>query len=473
MPKVITRYAPSPTGSPHVGNIHSAIFAYLWARHNKGKFLLRIEDTDRERLVPKSLEYIEESLDWLGLEYDGEKKCQSDHRKVHFEYANKLWAEGKAYKCFCSKERLDELREKQQKMKMPPGYDKHCRNLSKEEVLEKEKKGEKYVIRFAMPEVGKARWNDLIRGVMEIDFSVSDDPVIIKSDGWPTYHLASVIDDHESNVTDIIRGEEWIPSTPKHIALYGAFGWKIPAFAHIPHINGPDGSKLSKRHGDTAILDYRDEGYLPEAMMNFLAILGWNDGTEKEIFSKEELIKSFDIKKIGKSPAVFDVKKLGWINGQYIRKLSDNEIIVKVEELYPKEKILGLSYFDRIIAIEKTRLSKLSDILEGTGYFLTQPKYNPKILIFKKSDKEDTKKGIEAFIKKADSLNLDKYGISEYEDLLKEIVDNENLSNGDVFWPVRVALSGKEMSPSPAELLWVFGKEEALKRLGYADKVLS
>lgn len=465
MTKVVTRFAPSPTGNPHVGNIHVAIFSYLLAKHEKGNFLLRIEDTDRERLVPESLKQIEESLSWLGIEYDGEKIFQSDRREIHQKYAEQLLSIGKAYKCFCSKERLDKLRIEQQKKKLPPGYDRHCRNLTPNEILDKEKEGNKYVIRFAMPKSKKAVWDDVTRGRMEIDYSVSDDPIILKSDGWPTYHLASVVDDNEMKVTDVIRGEEWIPSTPKHIALYEAFEWVIPRFAHVPHINGTGGKKLSKRDGDTAILDYRDKGYLPEAMFNFLALLGWNEGNDKEVYTRDELIKSFSIKRIGKSPAVFDAQKLDWINGQYIRGLSDKELVEKIKELYPKEKITMLSNFEKIVTIEKTRLSRLSDMLSETEYFITPQKYNQELLVFKKSNMADTKKGLTLSLEIFENINWKNMTAEDFEKTLAKIVENNSLSNGDVFWPVRVALSGLEKSPSPAELLWVFGKKESFVRI--------
>lgn len=467
MKKTITRFAPSPTGKPHVGNIRTAIFAYLWARHNDGSFLLRIEDTDRERLDPDSQKYIEESLAWLGLDYDEEIIFQSDRREVHQDFASNLVDEGRAYKCFCSKERLEKLREDQTKKKLPPGYDGLCRELTQEEV--KKNEGKPYVIRLKMPRSGKAIWNDGIRGKMTIDYKISDDPVIIKSDGWPTYHLASVIDDHEQEVTDVIRGEEWISSTPKHLALYSALNWKAPRFNHMPHINGPDGSKLSKRHGDTAILDYREKGYLPEAMFNFLALLGWNDGTEKEIFERDELIKFFEIERIGKSPAVFDIDKLSWMNGQYIRASQITKLKKQITNLYPKEKIVTSDNFDKVLEVEKSRLSKLSDILEKTEYYITPPKYKAELLVFKKSTRSDTLRGLN-FV----SASLEKDGwtdtVEGLNDLLSKIVENNNLNNGDVFWPVRVALSGEEKSASPPELLWVIGREESLSRIKTAIK---
>lgn len=466
--KIVTRYAPSPTGNPHIGNIRTALFAYLYAKHNSGNFYLRIEDTDRNRFVPESIEYIEESLKWLGIEYDGEKVFQSDRLPIYAKVAEKLVNEGLAYKCFCTPERLDKLRKEQEANKQAPGYDRCCANLTKSEVKEKEEAGLPFVVRFKMPDSGKAKWNDLVRGAIEIEYSTQDDPIILKSDGWPTYHLANIVDDKEMGVTDVVRGEEWIPSTPKHIAIYEALEWKVPQFAHLPVILGNDKSKLSKRHGDTAILDYKEKGYLPEAMLNFLALLGWNPGTTKEIFTRDELIKEFDIKRVQKAPAVFDIEKLNWLNGQYIKSTQNSKLKSQIQEILPELEVLKSKIFDRVLEVEKTRLSTLADITKETDYYLEVPNYKSDLLIFKKSTKEDSKRGLEeaaAALRSIDIAKWQEMTIDEFNAVLEKAVKDLGLSNGDVFWPVRVALSGKEKSPSPAELLWVFGKEESLKRL--------
>lgn len=462
MSKTVTRYAPSPTGNPHVGNIRSALFNFLYAKSKKGKFLLRIEDTDRVRFVPESVKYIEESLVWLGIEYDEEMIYQSKRLKAYKEHAEKLVGEKKAYKCFCSPERLEKLRNEQAKKKLPPAYDGKCRDLSEEEL--KKNEGKPYVIRFMMPKEGVAKWNDLVRGEVRIEYGTQDDPVIIKSDGWPTYNFANVIDDHDMGITDVIRGEEFIPSTPKHIAMYEALGWSIPNFAHLPLILGPDKSKLAKRHGDTAILDYKEKGYLPEAMVNFLSFLGWNPGTEDEVFSIEKLIKEFNMSKVQKSPAVFNIEKLNWYNKQHIHKLTDKELTEKLKEYAKGKPITKLSNFEKIVSVEKSRLTTLSDILSDTDYYISAPKYDAKILVFRKSTKEKTKEGMEKALETLESLK--KWEPADaIEKALEDTVVKSNLTNGDVFWPVRAALSGKEKSPSPAELLWVLGKEESLKRI--------
>lgn len=468
-----TRFAPSPTGSIHIGGIRTALFSYLWAKHNNGQFLLRIEDTDRERLVEGATKEIEEALRWLGLNYDEEVIFQSERRKVHYKYAQKLIDIGVAYKCFCTKERLEKLRQDQENKKIPTGYDRHCRNLTKEEIAKYEEQNKPFVIRLAMPTQGKAEWDDAIRGKMSIDYALSDDQILVKSNGWPTYFLASVVDDHESKITDVIRGEEWLPSTPKIIFLYQSFGWQIPRLAHMPVIVGPSGKKLSKRDGDTAALDYRKKGYLPEALINFLVLLGWNPKTNQEFFEINELIKLFDLKDINKAPTIFDIKKLDWMNGHYIRKLDNKRLTEEIKNLLPNLKLLKLANWEKIIEVEKTRLVRLIDIDQNTDFYLNSPKINEKELIFKKSTKESTRKGLETSFETLSKISdWGNLKVEDFNNVLSKIVGDNNLSNGDVFWPVRYALSGLEKSPSPGELLWVLGKEESLKRIKTAIKLL-
>ncbi len=471
---VKTRFAPSPTGKPHVGNIRTAIFDYLYAKSQKGQFILRIEDTDRERMVPEAVKYIEESLSWLGLKWNDEEKVhQSDRLKIYNEYTEKLLKEGKAYKCFCTKERLAELREEQIKSKQPPGYDACCRKLTKEDVEKLEKEGKTSVIRFRIPEKpGEITWNDTIRGKVTIRTDIQDDFIILKSDGYPTYHLASVVDDHLMDITTVIRAEEWIPSTPKHILLYQSLGWEHPKFAHMPHIVGKDRSKLSKRHGDTAIMDYRENGYLADTMLNFLALLGWNPGTTQEIFSKEELEKTFDLKKVGKSPAVFDIEKLNWINGEKIRAMKVKDLMKKVEDFdsdFLKGKDTAL--VERALTVMQTRMVTLKDFTENSNFFFNDIKYSPKLLIFGKSTHDATLHGLKSVLKALESQKTITSGDSA-SDTMKSVVEAENLSNGDVFWPVRVALSGQEKSPSPNEIMWALGREKSIERIKTAIKLL-
>ncbi len=460
-----TRFAPSPTGSPHVGGMRTALFAYLWARHNGGKFFLRIEDTDRERLVEGAVEEIEAAMKWLGLDYDDEVIYQSSRREIHQKYAANLVEAGKAYKCYCTKERLEELRQRQETAGKPTGYDQHCRNLAKEEIATHEAKKTPYVIRLKMPEKGRAEWDDAVRGRMSMDYALSDDQVLLKSSGWPTYFLASVVDDHDAGITDVIRGEEWLPSTPKNIVLYEALGWKVPRFAHMPVTVGPSRKKLSKRDGDTAVADYRKKGYLPEALLNFLVLLGWNPKTTEEFFSKEKLIKKFDVKDINRAPAVFDLAKLNWMNGHYIRKMTNDKLEMLITELYPDALILKADNFERVLEVEKSRLSTLADIQENTDFYLKSPALDKKVLVFRKSTSEATKKGLEASIEALNNSDWSKLDVEGFNKLLFEIVTKNNLTNGDVFWPIRYALSGLVKSASPTELMWVLGKVESLKRL--------
>lgn len=464
---VKTRFAPSPTGKPHVGNIRTAIFTYLFSKSKNGDFILRIEDTDRERFVSGAVKYIEESLRWLGIEWDDEAKVhQSERLEIYKKYAEKLLAEGKAYKCFCSKERLENLREEQTKAGKPPGYDSCCRKLTEEDIESKERGGETSVIRFKIPETPKeVVWDDAIRGKVSIRTDIQEDFIIMKTDGYPTYNFANVIDDHEMGITDVIRGEEFIPSTPKHILLYTVLGWEPPKFSHLPLIIGKDKKKLGKRHGDTAIMDYRDNGYLADTMLNFLVLLGWNDGTTQEIFTRDELIKKFDLKRVGKSPAVFELDRLNWINGEKIRAMSIPDLMKEITDFNPaflKGKDTKLT--ERALTVMQTRMVTLKDFTENSVYFFEDIKYDSKMLVFGKSTHEATIKGLNGVLRVLESAKTvdtaDNAG-----SLLMSVVETEKLTNGDVFWPVRVALSGEEKSPSPNEILWALGKEESIKRI--------
>ncbi|MDO8507801.1 MAG: glutamate--tRNA ligase [bacterium] len=462
-----TRYAPSPTGKPHVGNIRTAIFNFLQARTTNGKFILRIEDTDRERFVPEGVEYIEESLKWLGLEWDNEEKIhQSERLDIYKKYANQLLSEGKAYKCFCSKERLTELREEQTKSGKPPGYDACCRKLTKEDIEKLEKESKIPVIRFKIPETPKeVVWEDVVRGKVSIRTDIQEDFVIMKSDGYPTYHFASIVDDHLMEISTVIRGEEWIPSAPKHLLLYMAMGWEAPEFAHMPLIVGKDGKKLGKRNGDTAIMDYRENGYLADTMLNFLALLGWNDGTTQEIFTREELIKKFDLKRVGKAPAVFDIDRLNWINGEKIRALALSDLTKEVESFAPDFlKGKNAELLERALTVMQTRMVTLKDFTENSNFFFEDIKYKPEILVFGKSTPDASLKGLKGVLKAlGDEKTIN--SADSASDLMKSVVEAENLSNGDVFWPVRVALSGQEKSPSPNEIMWALGKDKSIDRI--------
>src|SRR3989344_3510288 len=349
-----TRFAPSPTGFLHVGGLRTALYSYLFAKKNKGKFLLRIEDTDRERYVADGVANILKSLYWAdvvpdeGVVLDKEKithkgkngpYVQSERLDIYKEHAEKLLTDGHAYSCFCTPERLTQLREQQTAKKMPTGYDGHCLSVDPEDAKKRAKSGERCVVRLKMPKSGETVFVDMIRGEVRFKNELVDDQVLMKSDGYPTYHFAVVIDDHFMEITHIIRGEEWISSVPKHLQIYKYFGWEVPEMAHLPLLLNPDKSKLSKRQGDVAVEDYMKKGYLPEALVNFVAFLGWNPGTEKEIYSLEELIQDFDLDKVGKTGGVFNIEKLNWYNKQYIKNLSNQELAARAKPWLEKEGI--------------------------------------------------------------------------------------------------------------------------------------
>ncbi len=462
-----TRFAPSPTGELHIGGVRTALFAYLFAKSQKGEFLLRIEDTDRTRYVEDSVERIIESLDWLGINPDNRKKIviQSERLEEYKKIAFDLVKSGDAYICTCSKEKLAADREKQEKRKTPSRYEGHCRTA--ELNISDFKDG--YVIRMKMPNKGKIKFNDLIRGEVEFDASLLDDQVILKSDGYPTYHLASVVDDYEMKITHVIRAEEWLSSTPKHLILYKMLGWKAPEFAHLSMILGPDKKKLSKRHGATSVMQYKEEGYLPEALVNFLAFLGWNPKDERELFSLEELEKEFKIENINKAPAIFDVEKLNDINEKYIRKSiqnTDNRI-----QLLENFGVDQLSKGEAEL-LERGGCSTLKQAAEYILELRKEPEYDGKILIFKKSTKKSTLLGLEETRNKLQETNEKDWNSQELQMQMGLVVERNDLANGDVFWPVRVALSGEEKSPSPVELAIALGKEESMKRIKKAIRKL-
>ncbi len=453
--KIKVRFAPSPTGFMHIGSVRTALYNYLFAKKNKGDFYLRIEDTDRERLVPESVEDIKETLKWYGLNWDGKIIVQSERLKKYQTAAKELVAKGKAYYCGCSKERLEKLRKEQPEKKLPPQYDRHCRNLNIQ----------KGVVRLRVPEQGIIKFKDIVRGEVEFDLSKVIDPILLKSDGWPTYHLANVVDDQGMGITQVIRGEEWLSSAPIHLLLYEAFGWPKPEFAHLSMILAKDKSKLSKRHGAVAAMDYQKLGYLPEAVLNYLALLGWNPGDDREIFSLPELIKEFDINKIHKAGAIFDSEKLDWLNGHYIRQLKSKELL-KLTLPYLKTKNKELA--KKAILISQERLKKISDIQELTYFIFELPKYDKSLLLWKKQKIEDLEPILVEIKENLANLNEKMWEKPKIEAILAQIVKDKQLTNGEVFWPFRALLSGLERSPGPGELAEILGKKEVLKRIEQA-----
>ncbi len=476
-----TRFAPSPTGYLHIGGLRTALYNFLFARKNKGKMLVRVEDTDRERYVTGALESLIETLSRMGIRYDEGPfiakgrvvqkgpvgpYIQSERLKTYAEHADQLVLKGSAYRCFCSKDRLDSLRKQQELAKLPMRYDRHCLPLTKDEIAAKLSANEAHVIRLKVPE-GETSFDDMIRGRIVIKNSEVDDQVLLKSDGFPTYHLAVVVDDSLMGVTHVIRGEEWISSAPKHVLLYRAFAWPLPAFAHLPLILNPDRSKLSKRQGDVAVEDFLDKGYLPEALVNFVALLGWNPKADQELYSMEELAELFDLTKVNKSGAVFNIEKLDWMNGQYIRSKPAAELVALCTPYLERAgKRIEAKQLERICAVERERLVTLSDIVEKAEPYAAVPEYDPLLLVWKKADPEDARQNLEGLLPFLTGLETKDFSSVELlEAAISRYIKESGLKNGNVLWPLRVALSGRSASPSPFELGWVLGKEETARRV--------
>jgi len=490
--KIRVRFAPSPTGFVHVGSLLTVIYDWLIAKQGKGDFIIRIEDTDQKRSIEGAEENMLKVLKWAGLEpnegvmLDKNDKLiqkgkfgpyvQSERLDIYKKYALELAKNGHAYYCFCSADRLEKLRAEQEKNKQLTRYDRHCRNLSSAEVEKKLQAGEPHVIRLKVPESGEVVLNDLIRGEVKFPYDSIDDQVLLKTDGFPTYHLAVVVDDHLMKISHVLRGQEWLPSTPKHLFLYQCFGWTPPAFAHMSHLLNKDRTKLSKRQGDVAVEDYMKKGYLPEALINFLVITGWNEGegSEQEIYSLSELVKKFSLERVHKTGAIFDLDKLDWINGMYLRKLPIKELtklcLPYLNSQFPPRGPFGaisnfqLDYIENVVALEQERIKKLSDLPGLVSYFFVdQPGYDAKLLIWKKSDQPTVKNNLEkllnflAAVKKWDKLSLEQ-GIMDW-------IKKENLTNGEVLWPMRVALTGLEKSPAPFEVAEVLGRDKSLARI--------
>lgn len=485
---VKTRFPPSPTGFLHIGSLRTALYNYLFARKHKGTFLVRVEDTDRERFVEGAVESLIRTLEVVGLTYDegpilvdgklsekGEDGpyTQSNRLSIYKEYADKLVEKGSAYYCFCSKKRLEELRNQQQIAKLQTKYDRHCLKLDKDEIRSRLEAGESNVIRLLIPD-GQTTFHDEIRGAITIDNSQIDDQVLMKTDGFPTYHLAVVVDDHLMGVTHIIRGEEWISSVPKHVVLYKAFGFPLPAFAHLPLILNPDKSKLSKRQGDVAVEDYLKKGYLPEALINFVALLGFNPSGDREIYTMAELVDAFDLSRVNKSGAVFDRTKLDWMNGQYIRSIDSSRLFELAVPFFGVASSLPDAQKRRLLEVEKERLTTLKDLEERVEMYLELSDYAAEDLVWKKADVGDARLHLKALAEALESTDasvfVDRVLI---EGIVKKYIEDNGFQNGNVLWPLRVALSGQQQSAGPFDLLWVLGKEEGMKRVQTAIEKLT
>lgn len=476
--KVRVRYAPSPTGVPHIGNIRTALFNWLYARHMGGKFIVRIEDTDVARTVEGATEAILDGLRWLGLDWDEGPEVdgdygpyfQSQRLTLYKQIAEKLVEQGDAYYCYCSPERLTLMRQEQEARKEPPKYDRHCRFLTPEQRDEYEKRGVVPVVRFAVPLEGTTTFNDIIRGDVSFENRTLDDFIMIKSDGYPTYHLANIVDDHFMETSHVMRGDEWISSTPRHVLMYRALGWEPPAFAHLPIILGPDKSKLSKRHGATSITQYIQEGYLPDALVNFMALLGWSLDDKTEFMSRQTLIENFSIERIGKTGAVFSMPKLDWMNGIYIRQLSTEELAEEVIPILERdlpesvERPLAKDYVIKIVPLVHERLKKLREITEVTDFFFTENlEYDSASLIGKGMDKESTLNVLQVAYGKLDGVG--EFSHDELEQAIRPLAEDLNLKTGQLFGVLRVAVTGRSIAPPLFETMAVLGKERSLKRI--------
>ncbi len=486
--KIRVSYAPSPTGYQHIGGVRTALFNYLFAKASGGDFILRIEDTDRTRFFEGALEDIFDTFKWLGIDYDEgpdkggpyEPYFQSLRIDVYKKYAQELIDKGHAYYCFCSSERLDALRKEQEEKKLQQGYDRHCRNLTKEQVDELLNQGKTPVIRFKAPLEGKTIVEDKLFDRVEVDNSTLQDFILIKSDGFPTYHMANIVDDHIMQITHVLRAQEWLPSTPNHVLLYRAFGWEPPVFCHLPMVMGEDGRKLSKRHGATQMKEFRNQGYLAEAVVNFVVLLGWAYNATDEMFTLDELKKIFDIEKINKSPAVFNYAKLKWFNGVYIRKLSMDKLLEYVLPLYKEKGLVEndpsaeeLSYLKKVLPLVQERIELINDApLLSDFMFGGLPEYKTWDRIIPKNVDET----VVLKILEDAKVILQDLGKAPDEDLqhkLYELSGKYGVKAGAVFMPVRIAVTGVDKSPELFPVMNVLGVERVLKRIAAAIGKLS
>jgi len=472
------RFAPSPTGYLHIGGLRTALYNFLFAKNMNGNLILRIEDTDRKRFVEGAIENLIDTLKWAGINFNegpdiGGKFApylQSDRLDIYKNLAGKLVSEGKAYYCFCTPERLEKLKEEQQKQKLPQAkYDKHCLQLSKSEIEEKLNSKTAFVIRLNVHPDQKIIFNDVIRKTVEFDTNNIDDQVLIKSDGYPTYHLANVVDDHLMEISHVIRGEEWLSSTPKHFILYDYFGWDIPVFAHLPLLLNPDKSKLSKRQGDVAVEDYKEKGYLKEALINFVALLGWNYGDDQEVYEMDELIQKFSLERVHKAGAVFNLEKLNWLNFEHLRKKSDNELLGMLKAEISKSEFNNNNYSDeyllKVISAMKERVSFVKEYLTKSPYFFEAPdSYEEQNL--KKRWKEDS---AELLLNLKESFEkLTNPSKEDFEKALDEVATNLNVGKGKLIHPLRIAVSGIGDGPGVYDIVSIIGKEETLTRIEIA-----
>ena len=484
MKKVRTRFAPSPTGYMHIGNLRTALFTYLIAKQNGGDFILRIEDTDQERYVEGAVEVIYKTLKDIGLNWDEGPDIggpvgpyvQSERMGMFKKYAEELVEKGEAYYCFCDKERLEEVKAIQEASGIMPMYDRHCRNLSKEEVQAKLDAGKPYVIRQKVPLDGEVTFHDVLYGDITVDCSTLDDQILIKTDGMPTYNFANVVDDHLMGITHVVRGNEYLASAPKYNLLYKAFGWEVPEYIHVEHIMKDKQHKLSKRDGDASYEDLMKKGYLKEAVINYIALLGWAPKGENEIFSLEELIKEFDINGLSKSPAIFDPMKLKAINGKYIKALTPEKFaeyaIPYIKQSVKREDV----DLNEISGLLQARTELFTDIPESVDFIDTLPEYDIALYTHKKmkTNPENSLDSLKAVLPVLEAIDESDWTIDNIHEKLFELIAEKGVKNGIILWPLRVAVSGKSFTPGGGiEICHIIGKTDSIERIKKGIEKLS
>lgn len=486
---VRTRYAPSPTGVPHIGNIRTALFDYLLARRHGGQFILRLEDTDRARFVPEAVDGIRRSLEALGIEPDEGPGIggaygpyvQSERQDLYRAAAARLIDQGDAYECWCSSQRLDAVRAEQQRLKQPPKYDRRCREEAgrADSRREAEAEGRGPVVRFRTPLDGEVTLNDAIHGATTFDVSLLDDFVILKSDGYPTYHLAYMVDDEAMRITHVLRGDEWIPSSPRHLLLYAALGIEPPVIAHLPLILGPDGSKLSKRHGATSVFEYLEQGFLPDALFNFLGLLGWSLDDKTEIISRDEFIAHFTIERVVKSPAVFNIDKLTWMNGVYIREMDEARLCELFAERLDSDlparvpRPVDREIVRRSVPLVRERVKLLSEVAEYTDFFFLDNVHHHRDELLGKAWAQRADDAGTALARARVALAaIERWEHEAIETALRSLADELGVKAGDLFSLIRVAVTGRKVTPPLFESMEILGRERCLARIDAAAGAL-
>lgn len=484
--RVRVRYAPSPTGATHVGNVRTAIFTWLFARRNDGDFIIRVEDTDQNRNVEGSIEMLLEALSWLGLDWDEGPDVggpcgpyyQSQRLALYTEAADALIADGHAYRCYCSPDRLAELRRSGRQEDGSSGYDGRCRDLSSDERAALERGGTPAVVRFRMPRQGTTTLEDMIHGEVTFENRLIDDFVMLRSNGFPTYHLANVVDDHHMRISHVMRGDDWLSSSPRHVRLYEAMGWRAPRFAHLPMILAPDRTKLGKRHGAASVLEYREMGYLPQTMVNFLSLLGWSLDDRTDIISRTDLVGNFSIERISKAGAVFNTEKLNWMNGAYIRMLSVEEVadaLLDYWRRYPPAEITELPDRDRVLEMAplvQERLKELSEAAPRLSFFFRDaPSYDSDDLVQKGIDAAGTRRALEAALEAMEPLGT--FDAATLEPPLRAVAKELGVKVGQLFGSLRIATTGLRVAPPLFETMEVLGRERTLRDIRAAIESLA